>query len=92
MEPREPQELPTGMKMLLRSFGLTPEIITGMLEGPLKAFGAKVDELQATMNRVEKKLDILKETIDAGLIVGESHTLDTQRLRNGITVSSNLDR
>lgn len=50
-------QIPAGMKMLMKSFGLTPDVLKEMLEGPLKQFAAKVDELQSTMNRVESKLD-----------------------------------
>lgn len=85
-------EIPAGMQKLMSTFGLSPEVLKGMLEGPLKAFAAKVDELQATMNRVEaNQRSIMAEQLRAynmlaELSAGNSGTCNFKPLYGPINV------
>lgn len=82
-------EIPAGMQKLMSTFGLSPEVLKGMLEGPLKAFAAKVDELQATMNRVEaNQIRIMEEQLRAYNIYG-STKVQPEETQNGIKQPTN---
>jgi hypothetical protein len=52
-------EMPAGLRVMMKSFGIDPQAMTETIGESVKAFMAKVDELQAIMNRVETNQQLL---------------------------------
>jgi hypothetical protein len=88
--------MPAGLKLMMKSFGIDPESIAKLIGESVKTFMAKVDELQATQTRIEESLSILHTKIDAiGYMVGNesSDTSESVGLQSrGVVILAETER
>lgn len=60
-------QIPAGIKLMMKSFGMDPQAITETIGASVRAFTAKVDELQATQTRIEQKQDAIIDALKQAL-------------------------